>query len=179
MTGITKAEFEANENNTIAFERTVAETLDIDSDNVEVTGVTDTSTRRSLRSLTESSIEIDYTVTFNLISLGYSDVTAAFTVLKGTLVNASSSGEFVDTLKALASTYGGSDAFASVTVEVPTVSDPVQVITDDDDGSSDSKKTDNTALIVGLVVGLGGGLILIAVIAFYFMSGRGNKVASV
>ena len=181
MTGISKEEFEANENNTIAFQHAVGDTVGVDSDSVEITGITDTSTRRMLRSLTESSIEIAYTITINPFTLGFSNITSAFAAVKATLVEASSSGALAITLTDYAIHYGGSTTLASVTVEVPSVSDPVQVATDDDDddgGSSDSKKTDNTALIVGLVVGLGGGLILIAVIAFYFMSGRGNKVAS-
>lgn len=147
-----------------------------DGDTVIVDGVTDTSSRRILRSLSVSSIEIDYTVTFHFVMYTeYANYTAAYTHFKTALLDATSGNDFVTLLGSYVETYGGTPALVSVTALTPTVSEPEQVSSGDNGKSSGG----DTALIIGLVVGLGGGLLLIAVAVSFFIYRRGNKVRPV
>jgi len=175
LNGINASSFSTNAS--LAFKETVADCLTgITSDDVSITSVVGVSSSRRLRALTTWSIDVTYVVTADPFKLGFTNITAAFSALKSELLTATADSQFTDDLQANALVYDSS-ALSSVTADSsPTISNPVEVTSTT--SSSSSKKKNNTPLIVGLVVGLGGGLILIAVCAFVIMSRRSNKIMS-
>ena len=177
LIGIDASTFTSDPNNELSFKVSVAAFMPpLTSDNIDITNVTDNASRRlALRSrgLTSSSISIGYIVSFNIFSTGFTDVTTAFSSFTSSLNDSLSDGSFNAYMQDYSSEVG---ATALTTVEsAPTVSftEPVVVVTDDDtpvadDGESHPKST-HVALIVGIVVGLGGGLLVICLIAYYIL----------
>ncbi len=110
-----------------------------------------------------ASVLVNYDVTYNPVSLGYSSSSDAYTALYDSLTTAVSTDAFTASIQAFAAALSAPDLTTATTTEVD--AGPAEEVTsdnNDDDGV-------DVPLIVGMVVGLGGGLILIlAGIAYYF-----------
>jgi hypothetical protein len=125
MSGITKAEFLSNIRNELLFQQAVASSCGIDgltSDNVDVTGVNDVSSRRRLieeleiiLEATSGGISIEYIIAFVAQIVGFTDAASAAAAVTTKLTQAVQSGSFGATLNTLAQS-SGNDLLASVVV---------------------------------------------------------------
>lgn len=172
LIGITASAFTSDPNNTVVFKQSVAAFMSpLTSDNIAITGVSDTTNARRRRNLRDVSlshrrladgIQIDYDVEFNPIAAGFTNATAAFTSFTTSLNTSLSDGSFNVYMQS-AATDAGLTSLAAAESTSASFSEPTAVGFDDD--GSDGKKNRHIPLIVGLVVGLGGGLLVICLIA--------------
>ncbi len=142
------------------------------SDDITINSVTDAPTARPTLApvagrrlaVAGASVIVNYVVTYNPASLGYSSSSDAYTALYNSLTTAVSTDAFTASIQAFAASLSAPDLTAAATTEVDTgPAEEVATESSDDDGS-------NVPLIVGLAVGLGGGFILfLAGITYYFL----------
>jgi len=174
LNNINAENFKGDINNTIAFKEAVAMAIPpLTSDNVDVYNVVDITSGRRLRALTEDSVDVYYSITYSVAETGYNDATTAYKALNASLYTAIVTTDlFNGYIQVVAATnnYNAPDLLET-TSNSYTATEASKVSTDDD---NKPLPNDHTNLIVGLVVGLGGGLLLIALIAFCVF-GMGNR----
>lgn len=176
MVGITESTFESNELNSEVFAESAAESMSpLTSDDIHIANVVDVSTHRLLRRLSSSEVDVTYVVVFTLdadrLNQGITGQ-EAYEYFNASLVSSVNSGEFNQYLATNAVSLGATDMGSVTTTRVAV--GPLAEIGSDD---SDDKKHDDTALVVGLVVGIGGGLILLCVCVVSIMRRR-HKVTN-
>lgn len=181
MIGITADTFDAEEVNSEVFVDSAALAMyPLDAEDVHIHSVEDAGSHSSshrlfLRRLSESEIDITYIVVYTLdADLLNQGVTAqsAYEYLNKTLVESVHSGLFNTYLTAFATNLTAPD-MEHVTTTSVAVGSYTEVGNDDGEGGS----KEDTALIVGLVVGIGGGLILLCVCFVVIMRRRHKVVA--
>ena len=167
MNGINATEFESDPSNRVAFAEAVAMAVPpLTSDNVDITSVEDAVLDRRLRGLTTEgeAVDITYSLTYTVAETGYHDAETAYNALHASLQTAIVDTDLFDgyiSVVAAADSANAPDLLGTTTNSF-TASDASQVGTDDD-SKPDTKNHYKT--LVGVLVGLGGGLLVIGVIA--------------
>lgn len=153
------------------------------ADNVVIAGVTDTVVEtRKLRGLAgseEEAIDILYSLTYTVAETGYTDAETAYEALTSSLHTAIVDTDLFDgyiSVVAAADSENAPDLLGTTTNSF-SATDADQVGTDDD-SKPDTKY--HNKILVGVLVGLGGGLLVIIMIAcciFGPLSTRKNVTA--
>jgi hypothetical protein len=175
-----------------AFQQLTADTLGTDADSVNITSVTDTSTRRrhllggaSSRSLAGKGVKIEFVILFILEKTSTpSNATAVVVSYETLLANKFLSSTVGSELITLALSSGSTTVTSStvVTLTAPTVDRSYIVIivktgaptaVPAERGADDDSAADMTPIIIGVAVG-GGVLLLLLVAALYFFTGKGT-----
>jgi len=172
LDGITAAVFNNDVNNTIAFTEAVAMAVPpLTSDNINIYDVVNDGQRR-LRGLSGSAVDISYSITYTVAETGYNDATTAFNALNSSLYTAIVSTDLFNGYIQVAAATNNFNApeLLSTTSNSYTATTPSEISTDDD---NHPMVHNHNKVIVGVLVGLGGGLLVIAVIAFCIF-GRGD-----
>ena len=173
--GIDASTFQASTSNTETFTAAAAAAMPpLTQADITINTVSNvaSATRRQLRSLTSTSVNVGYTVMFTLASTGFSTIDAAYSSFSTNLNTSVTSGDF-DTLLSQYSTYYGATAMQGVTsTQVLAISEPALVTSDDTEDDDNSSENKHLALALGLGLGLGGGLCCIALIVAFLWSGQ-------
>lgn len=175
LVGVDAATFNDDTHNPEAFSEAVAMAMPpLTSDNIAISDVVDhpVSDRR-LRGLTTDAVDITYWVTYTVAETGYNDAQTAYNALIASLNTAVVETDLFNGYISVVAAQDSVNApdLVGTTSNSYTATEATQVGTDDD---SKPNTRNHNKLIVGLLVGLGGGLLLIALIA-YCIFGRGEE----
>jgi len=170
--GIYAGKFMSRENNYEAFETACAMAMPpLTADNIAIDSVVNTMDGRRLTS-SDAEVTITYTVTYTLAQTNYMDGQTAYNALTNSLNISLTAGLFDGYIEVVAALDNVNAPDLLNTTSTSFSAEQYQLAGFDDDHKGPIHE--HTKVLVGVLVGLGGGLIFIGIIAWCIF-GRGDE----